>query len=90
MTLKSPPAKKLPWDFGSENRFLNFLRSGAFREAPGLILEAPGTLPDQISGGFCDAFRVVILRYFLAGCVGILSRIVGFRRGVAEIHTQPQ
>ena len=36
--------------------FLRFLRSDAFRKAPGAILEAPGTLPEQILIGFCDTF----------------------------------
>ena len=31
-----------------------------------------------------------ILQYFFDGCVGILSGFVGFRRGVAGIHIQPQ
>ena len=54
--------------------FLCFLRSGAFRRGPGAILEAPGTLPDQIlirffiklydflyqiPVGFCDTFLTV-------------------------------
>ena len=54
--------------------FLRCLRSGVFRKGPGAILEAPGTLPDQIlirffiklydfsdqiPVGFCDTFLTV-------------------------------
>ena len=39
-----------------KNYRFDFLRSGAFRKGPGAILEAPGTLPDQILRGFCDTF----------------------------------
>ena len=35
---------------------LCFVRSGVFRQGHGAILEAPGTLPDQILRGFCDTF----------------------------------
>ena len=53
---------------------MHFLHSGAFRRGPGAILEAPGTLPDQIlirffikfydfsdqiPAGFCDTFLTV-------------------------------
>ena len=59
---------------GQKLIFLHFLRSGVFRKGPGAILEAPGTLPDQIlirffiklydfsdqiPAGFCDTFLTV-------------------------------
>ena len=36
--------------------FSGFLHSGVFRKGPGPILEAPGTLPDQISVDFVTLF----------------------------------
>ena len=62
--------------------FLNFRRSGVFRMGPGPILEAPGTLLDQILIGFWDTFWLVSCRF--------LSGLVGFRRDVAGIRIQPR
>ena len=57
---KSSQNRSRGWDFSifwqSEIVFLFFLCSGAFREDPGAIPEAPGSLPDQILHRFCDTF----------------------------------
>ena len=58
---KTVPCKSLDvcWS-GQKLIFLHFLRSGVFRKGPGAILEAPGTLPDQILLGFRDTFLLVL------------------------------
>ena len=53
--------------------FLRFLRSDAFRKAPGPLLEAPGTLPSTIPEGFCNVCRrgpSASCRSFLWGVFG--------------------
>ena len=64
--------------------FLRFLRSGVFRKAPGAILEAPGTLPDQILIGFCDTFLLV-----KAGSCRGLSGSAGMLPGSAPNLSNP-
>ena len=64
--------------------FLCFLRSGVFRKAPGAILEAPGTLPDQILIGFCDTFLLV-----KAGSCRGLSGSAGVSPGSASNLSDP-
>ena len=50
---KNRPPPRSPVVFlWPEIDFLCFLRPSAFRKPPGSILEAPGTLPDQILIGF--------------------------------------
>ena len=87
-----PEAHTLLIFFRPEIVFLRFLRSGAFREGPGPIPEAPEALrlPVQI---FFKNFTILFcwfLRFFFAGCVPILSGFVGFRRDVAGIRIQTQ
>ena len=64
--------------------FLRFLRSGVFRKAPGAILEAPGTLPDQILIGLCDTFLLV-----KAGSCRGLSGSAGMLPGSAPNLSNP-
>ena len=78
---------------------MRFLRSGAFRRGPGAILEAPGTLPDQIlirffiklydfsdqiPVGFCDTFLTVAS----GSCRG-LSGFAGVSPGSASNLSDP-
>ena len=84
---------------GQKLIFLNFLRSGVFRKGPGAILEAPGTLPDQILRrfftklydvsyqipvGFCDTFLTVAS----GSCRG-LSGFAGVLPGSASNLSNP-
>ena len=64
--------------------FLHFCRSGVFRMGPGPILEAPGTLPDQILKGFCDT----CLRVTSGSCRG-LSGSAGMSPGSAPNLSNP-
>ena len=64
--------------------FLRFVRSGVFRKRPGSILEAPGTLPDQISVGFCD----ISLPVPSGSCRG-LSGSAGMSPGSASNLSNP-
>ena len=79
--------------------FSHFLRSGVFRKGPGAILEAPGTLPDQIlirffiklydflyqiPVGFCDTFLTVAS----GSCRG-LSGFAGVSPGSASNLSDP-
>ena len=69
---------------GLELSFANFLPSSAFRKRPGAILEAPGTLPDQILRGFCDTF----LQVACGSCQG-LSGSAGMLPGSAPSLSNP-
>ena len=64
--------------------FWRFLRSGVFRKGPGPILEAPGTLPDQILRGFRDTFLLV-----LSGSCRGLSGSAGMLPGSAPNLSNP-
>ena len=61
-----------------------FLGSGAFRKDPGSILEAPGTLPDQIFIGF----RSTCLQVACGSCPG-LSGSAGMLPGSAPSLGNP-
>ena len=63
---------------------MNFCRSGVFRMGPGPILEAPGTLPDQILRGFRDTFLLV-----LSGSCRGLSGSAGMLPGSAPNLCNP-
>ena len=81
MASKPAPAKKSSGILVAENQFFAFSSLGRVPE---------GSRAD--SGGSGDPpapdFEM-ILRYFFAASVGILSGFVGFRRDVAGIRTQP-
>ena len=64
--------------------FWRFVRSGVFRRGPGPILEAPGTLPEQILRGFCDTF----LQVACGSCQGLLGS-VGMLPGSAPSLSNP-
>ena len=94
---KPAPAKKTTGILAAKNCFFAF---SSLRRVPegsrsdsGGSGDPPGPDFDKI---FYKALRFFgsdscrILRYFFDGCVGILSGFVGFRRGVAGIHIQPQ
>ena len=82
MASKPAPAKNSTGILVAENQFFAFSSLGRVPE---------GSRTD--SGGSGDPpapdFEM-ILRYFFAASVGILSGFVGFRRDVAGIRIQPQ
>ena len=82
MAPKPPLAKNFRLLFAPKNRFFEF---SSLKRVP------EGSRTD--SGGSGDPpgpdFEK-ILRYFFAGCVGILVGFVGFRQDVAGIRSRPQ
>ena len=80
--IKTRPRKKVDWNFSGRKSIFCISSLGRVPE---------GSRTD--SGGSGDPpapdFEM-ILRYFLAASVGILSGFVGFRRDVAGIRIQPQ
>ena len=81
---KSRPweTRRLFWEH-TFSIFWRFLRSGAFRKGPGAIPEAPGTLPDQILRGFCDA----CLQLPSGSCRGLSGSAGAFSSGFPQGHT---
>ena len=82
-TLQKPEFDSFsPFQQNSKKTIQKF--SGVFRKAPGAILEAPGTLPDQILIGFCDTFLLV-----KAGSCRGLSGSAGMLPGSAPNLSNP-